>query len=110
MDDEKYNLPVLDTLNRSITNIVDNSLALFKTLLLPSIIICLLIIGRNLLSQHGAALRNEGGNLGVIASYMLISHVGISILVGILSPPKTISGFRVTLSRVNLGYIFHDVN
>ena len=97
MDKEKNKLPVLATLHKSIVTIADNSLVLFKALLLPSIIMWLVFLGQRLMQQHGKALIDDGLNISKTAFYMSMSSVGAFIIYVIYSAVLAIICHRVIL-------------
>ena len=94
MDREKYKLPVLNTLYKSIVTISNNSLTLFKALLLPSIIMSLIFIGRKLIYQHLTPLEYKNF---MRAMYYLTLQASTSIILGIISAMFAVICHRIVL-------------
>ena len=93
----KNKLPVLGTIHKSIVTITDNSLTLFKALLLPSIIMWLVSHGQILMLQHGKALFDDEANLLKANFLIFISSVGGIIINGILTAVFAVICHRVVL-------------
>jgi hypothetical protein len=94
MDKEEYKLPILDTLHKAIITISDNSQALFRALLLPSIIMILFSIGQKLIYQHVIALKINSLMMGI---YMTFVNIAILFTFGILAAMFAVICHRVVL-------------
>ena len=99
IDNDKYKLPVFETLYKAIIAIADNSLILFKALLLPSIIICLVLIAGGQMT-----LSHDGANLESVAKYMDISPLAVAIIILIFTIILVVTStiFAVTCHRIIL--------
>lgn len=89
MDNENYKLSVLDTLHKAIVTITGNAYVLFKALLLPTILMTLVSIGRKLMLQHAMSLREY--------HYLAITNFTTLIVTGILAAIFAVTCHRIAL-------------
>ena len=110
MDKEEYKLPILDTLHKAIVTVADNSLVLFRSLFLPSIIICLVLEGQKLLHQHFVASREYHYLVITIFATLIISPILAAMFavtchrIALLGKESLPNSFGIYLSRRELKY------
>lgn len=86
MDKRQYKLPILKTLRESIVTVANNASVLFRTLLLPSIIMILVSVGQILMQQHILALENDISIKGLYLTFInLITLITSGILAAIFA-------------------------